>query len=102
MKIINKWQFNIFKDLIEKGIWNMGNQRLEKVFFQYYMSVRVLTTYPALNDFIKKGLITGFLGGDFNKWGWLKLEIIKKSPLYQHYSFLRKNSLKYLALFNAQ
>ena len=101
-KAINERQSGIFRDLAEKGIRNMGNRGIEKVFFQYCMSVRVLTTYPALNDFVKKGLITGFLGGDFNKWGWPKLEVVRKSPLYQHRGFLQKNSPKYLALFNAQ
>ena len=66
-KIINEQQFGIFKDLAEKDIQNMGNWKIEKMFFQYYMSMHVLMTYPTLNNFVKKGLITGFLNSDFNK-----------------------------------
>lgn len=99
---INKRQSGIFRKLAEKMEWKKGQPAgspiLLTMFFQYCMPVRVLTSYPALNQLVEQGAIPGFMSSNIEKGKWTNWQTIKESPLYQHRNLLRDGSPKYKAL----
>ena len=96
---INERQSGIFRRLAEKN--QKGQMRL-RLFFQYCMPTRVLTTYPFLNNMVEERQIDGLVSADIIKGGLTNWEKLKKSTLYKNRASLRDTSPKYKALLGYQ